>query len=132
VQRVTTTTNAPNPVTDGVVVDALINGRALPSTAALAAPAHMDAEVLSALGRLHRHGVLTADDVEEMLDDLGALSVQRVPIIALTAMAFALRHNVALRDGLYVALAQASEAALLTADVRLARVCADQGLCSTA
>jgi predicted nucleic acid-binding protein len=113
-----------------VIVDVLINGRVLPSTAAHASPVHMDAEVLSALGRLHRHGVLTADDVEEMLDDLAALPVQRVPIIALTSVAFALRHNVALRDGLYVALAQASGAALVTADQRLARVCADQGLCS--
>jgi predicted nucleic acid-binding protein len=115
-----------------VIVDVLINGRALPSTPALASPVHMDAEVLSALGRLHRHGVLTAGDVDEMLDDLAALPVQRVPIITLTAMSFALRHDVALRDGLYVALAQSSGAALLTADNRLARVCADEGLCSLA
>ncbi len=52
--------------------------------------------------------MLTAFDVEEMLDDLAVLSVERVPIEGLTSMAFALRHNVALRDGLYVALAQVS------------------------
>ena len=119
-----------------VVVDAsavvylLVNGRRLPNPAALASPAHLDAEVLSALGWLYRDGTLTAVDVEEMLEDLSALSVQRVPIQGLTPIAFALRHNVALRDGLYVALAQVSDALLATSDARLARACADQRLCS--
>jgi predicted nucleic acid-binding protein len=114
------------------VVDLLVNGRPLPQEAALASPAHMDAEVLSALGRLYRSGVLTAFDVEEMLEDLAALSVERVPIRELTPMAFALRHNVAQRDGLYVALAQVSDALLRTTDVRLARACVDQRLCGIA
>lgn len=96
----------------------------------MASPAHLDAEVLSALGRLHRDGTLTAFDVEEMLEDLSTLGVVRVPIEQLTKMAFALRHNVALRDGLYVALAQLSNASLKTTDARLARTCADQRLCS--
>ena len=104
-------------------------GSALPSSSALASPAHLDAEVLSALGRLHRDGTLTAFDVEEMLDDLVALPVPRVPIGELTALAFALRHNVSFRDGLYVALAQASGASLKTTDTRLARTCVDQRLC---
>ncbi len=112
------------------VVDLLVNGRPLPHPAALASPAHLDAEVLSALGRLHRYGALTAFDVEEMLEDLAALSVERVPIEQLTSAAFALRHNVALRDGLYVALAQVSDASLNTTDARLARACAVQRLCA--
>jgi predicted nucleic acid-binding protein len=111
------------------VVDLLVNGRPLPHPAALASPAHLDAEVLSALGRLHRDGTLSAFDVEEMLEDLAALSVERVPIEALTAIAFSLRHNVALRDGLYVALAQVSDASLKTTDNRLARTCDHQRLC---
>jgi predicted nucleic acid-binding protein len=111
------------------VVDLLVNGRPLPHPAALASPAHLDAEVLSALGRLHRDGALSAFDVEEMLEDLAALSVERVPIQALTAIAFALRHNVSLRDGLYVALAQVSDASLKTTDNRLARTCVHQRLC---
>jgi predicted nucleic acid-binding protein len=111
------------------VVDLLVNGRPMPHAAALSSPAHMDAEVLSALGRLYRHGQLTAFDVEEMLDDLAALAIERVSIQELTAMAFTLRRNVALRDGLYVALAQMSGARLNTTDARLARACAGQGLC---
>ena len=112
------------------VVDLLVNGYPLPEAAAMASPAHLDAEVLSALGRLHRDGTLSAFDVEEMLEDLAMLGVVRVPIVQLTMMAFALRHNVALRDGLYVALAQLSNALLKTTDARLARTCADQRLCS--
>ena len=111
------------------VVDLLVNGSPLPQRAAMA-PVHLDAEVLSALGRLHRDGTLTAFDVEEMLDDLATLAVVRVPIEQLTVMAFALRHSVALRDGLYVALAQLSNASLKTTDARLARTCADQQLCA--
>lgn len=111
------------------VVDLLVNGRPLPHSAALASPAHLDAEILSALGRLHRDGALSAFDVEEMLDDLAAISVERVPIEALTAIAFALRHNVSLRDGLYVALAQVTDASLKTSDDRLARACVHQRLC---
>ncbi len=114
------------------VVDLLVNGRSLPDAAVLASPAHLDAEVLSALGRLYRHGVLRAFDVEEMLDDLAVLSIERVPIEDLTSMAFALRHNVAVRDGLYVALAQVSDAPLRTTDARLARACAEQRLCALA
>lgn len=71
-----------------------------------------------------------AFDVEEMLDDLAILSVERVPIEDLTSMAFTLRHNVALRDGLYVALAQVSDAPLKTTDARLAKACSDQRLCA--
>jgi predicted nucleic acid-binding protein len=111
------------------VVDLLVNGRPLPHPATLASPAHLDAEVLSALGRFYRDGTLSAFDVEEMLEDLAALFVARVPIEELTSMAFALRHNVAPRDGLYVALAQVSDALLETTDARLARACMDQRLC---
>lgn len=112
------------------VVDLLVNGHPLPSPAALASPAHLDAEVLSALGRLHREGTLSTFDVEEMLEDLAVLPVVRVAIEELTVMAFALRHNLALRDGLYVALAQVTNALLKTTDARLARACGDQRLCA--
>ena len=112
------------------VVDLLVNGRLLPRAGVLATPAHMDAEVLSALGRLHRQGVLTASDVEEMLDDLVALPVDRVPIGNLALRAFALRPNVAQRDGMYVALAQALDCPLSTTDARLARACVDHQLCA--
>jgi predicted nucleic acid-binding protein len=86
--------------------------------------------VLSALGRLQRQGVLTVTDVDEMLDDLAAIAMTRVPITGLVGHAFALRDNVALRDALYVVVAQALDARLLTSDVRLARTCRTLDLCA--
>ena len=90
------------------VVDLLVNGQPLPDAAVLASPAHLDAEVLSALGRLHRHGVLSGFGVEEMLDDLADTVRRAVPIEDLTSMAFGFAATSRVRDGLYVALAQVS------------------------
>lgn len=42
--------------------------------------AHLDAEVLSALARLHGGGVLTDTGVAELLSRLAALAMQRLPI----------------------------------------------------
>lgn len=92
-------------------------------------PAHFDAEVLSAVGRLHRQGQLTDADVVEMIDDLEHVAVTRIPTATLCGRAFELRHNVSLRDGLYVAVAEAYRAALLTTDLRLAAACRDHALC---
>lgn len=44
---------------------------------ALHAPAHLDVEVLSALGRLHRADDLGVDEVESRLRDLVAAPIQR-------------------------------------------------------
>lgn len=120
----------PTVVDASVIVDLLVNGHPLPPAGVLVAPAHMDAEVLSALGRLHRHAVLTATDVEEMLDDLAALAVERLPLPPLLRPAFALRTNIALRDALYVTLAQVLGATLCTTDAPLARACTEQQLCA--
>ncbi len=89
--------------------------------ATLAAPAHLDAEVLSALGRLERAGVTDAAAIDQAVARLVRLPVERYPITPLLQRAWALRHNVALRDGLYVACAEVLGAVLLTLDSRLAR-----------
>jgi predicted nucleic acid-binding protein len=93
------------------------------------APAHFDSEVLSALGRLHRQGVLTDADVVEIIDDLEHVAVARIPTTDQCSRAFELRHNVSLRDGLYVAVAESYRAALLTSDRRLAAACREHSLC---
>lgn len=88
--------------------------------------AHLDAEVLSALARLHRADVLTEGEVTALLARLGDLAMQRVPITpGLLQVAWSLRDNVAARDALYVAAAQAVRARLLTTDDRLARAVPD-------
>ena len=90
--------------------------------------AHLDAEVLSALARLHRDGALSAEAVDARLRALSRLDVLRLPITgALLQEAWALRNNIAARDALYVALARRLRGRLLTTDRRLAR--AVPGIC---
>lgn len=89
--------------------------------ATLAAPAHVDAEVLSALGRLVRGGEAEPARVARALEHLARLPVERYPLPPLVQRAWALRDNIALRDGLYVACAETLDATLLTLDGRLAR-----------
>ena len=84
--------------------------------------AHLDAEVLSALARLHRGGALSDDQVTVLLERLATLAMQRLPITSgLLQAAWRLRDNIAARDALYVASAQAVRGRLLTTDDRLAR-----------
>ncbi len=90
--------------------------------AVLVTVAHLDAEVLSALARLHRDGRLVADEVTELVERLGQLTMRREPIsISLLRAGWALRDNIAIRDALYVAAAEALNARLVTTDDRLAR-----------
>lgn len=85
----------------------------------LHAPAHLDAEVLSALGRLHRGGDLEAEDVESRLRDLVAAPIQRHDVSDLLVGAWSRRHQLRLVDALYVQLAVVRDLALITTDRRL-------------
>lgn len=90
--------------------------------ATLLSVAHLDAEVLSALARLHRADVLTEGEVATLLARLGDLAMQRLPITGeLLRVAWSLHDNVAARDALYVAATHAVDGRLLTTDDRLAR-----------
>ncbi|TWF79583.1 putative nucleic acid-binding protein [Pseudonocardia hierapolitana] len=116
------------------VVDLLLrnrNGKAVQSHfdgAELHSVAHLDAEVFSALARLHRDGTLAAAAVDVRLRLLARMNVLRLPITgALLQEAWTLRHNITARDALYVALARRLRGRLLTTDQRLAR--AVPGLC---
>ncbi len=85
--------------------------------------AHLDAEVFSALSRLHRDARLDADQVRARLGILGRLELERLPITpGLLDAAWDLRHNVVARDALYVAAAQTLDAELVTTDLKVARV----------
>lgn len=86
-----------------------------------AAPAHLDAEVLSAIGRYARRGELSAAAAAARLRALARLPVERYALAPLLVDAWALRESVSLRDALYVALARRLGAALLTTDRRLTR-----------
>ena len=118
---------------DGIVVDAsamvdlLLGGsrgaavQARLRGVALQAPGHLDAEVLSALGRLHRSGHITARSVSQRVRTLSAAPIQRHSLPPLLAGAWRRRTNLSLLDALYVELADRLDVGLLTTDRRLAR-----------
>lgn len=101
---------------------------ALAAAAAVAAPAHLDAEVVSALARLDRAGQLTR--AAARVDALAAFGARRWPLRPLLAPAWALVDRIATRDALYVALAASLGATLVTSDGRLRR--AAKGIVSVA
>lgn len=85
----------------------------------LHAPAHVDTEVLSALGRLQRAGTIEADDVETMLRELVAAPITRYPVTDLILGAWARRHQLRLVDAVYVELAVSNGVPLVTTDRRM-------------
>lgn len=87
--------------------------------AGLHAPAHLDAEVLSVLGRLHRARDLEAGDVETMLTALAVAPITRHGLPSLVPGAWSRRHRVRLADALYLELAVARDCPLVTTDQRL-------------
>jgi predicted nucleic acid-binding protein len=86
---------------------------------ALHAPAHADAEILSALGRLQRAGAIEPAAVEIMLGRLVAAPIRRHPVTNVLPGAWARRHQLRLADAIYVELAVSHGMRLLTTDRRL-------------
>ncbi len=87
----------------------------------LIAPDLLDAEVMSALrGQVMSRRIDEARALEA-LDRLATMPIQRIPYRPLMPSAWQHYQNVSSYDALYVALAQANDATLLTADRRLAR-----------
>jgi predicted nucleic acid-binding protein len=83
------------------------------------APGHIDAEVLSALGRLNRAGALDDDTVTQLLGRVVAAPIERHRVQELLSGAWARRAQLRLADALYVELAAARGAVLVTTDRRL-------------
>lgn len=121
------------PATEQLVVDAsavveLLLGTAIGASArsrmrhrALHAPAHLDAEALSALGQLHRAGEIDQATVERALGELTAAPITRHVPADLLVGAWSQRTQLRLVDALYVQLARSLGCRLLTADNRLVR-----------
>jgi predicted nucleic acid-binding protein len=83
-------------------------------------PAHFDAEVLSALGRLHRGGELCEGDVEARVALTARAPFHRHLLAPLLEGAWARHHNVRLVDALYIELASQVEATIITTDSGMA------------
>ncbi|MGH2863198.1 MAG: type II toxin-antitoxin system VapC family toxin [Solirubrobacteraceae bacterium] len=118
------------------LVEALIGGRLGTAVRArllgcdLHAPAHLDAGVLSALGRLHRAGKLEAATVAGLLKRLAEAPVARHAVADLLSGAWAMRDQVRLVDALYLELASSLGATVVSTDGRLARASAEVELIS--
>ena len=91
------------------------------------APDHWQAEAVNALWSKVFHGDLSAADAGERMAVLLRAPVIATPIADLMPRAFAIsvERMVTIYDGLYVALAEARDIPLVTADRRLIRRLAD-------
>lgn len=87
----------------------------------LAAPDLIDLEVTSVLRGRVSGGHLEGRRGDLALEDLLALPMQRVPARRLVPRCWELRDNLTVYDAAYVALAEALDSTLLTADQRLAK-----------
>jgi len=84
------------------------------------APAHLDAEVASALRRLARTSRAVDRAAPRALAHLAAFPLRRMPIAPLLERVWQLRSNVTPYDAAYVALAEQLDCVLLTCDAKLA------------
>jgi predicted nucleic acid-binding protein len=119
------------PVVDAsVLVDYLAGGehaeasreRLLGASESLWAPHLVDAEVGHVLRRAVMVGEVRPSFAQAALSDLAEMPLRRVGHVGLLERAWALRPNITFYDGLYVALAERLEMALVTLDARLERV----------
>lgn len=87
---------------------------------ALFAPAHVDAEIASALRGLATRSKAVERGARQALAHLAGLPLRRMPIAPLLERMWQLRANVTVYDAAYVALAEQLDCTLVTCDVRLA------------
>lgn len=87
----------------------------------LVAPAHVDAEVLSALRGLARSNPLFDAAVPAAIAHFRNFPLRRYPLAPLLTRQWQLRHNMTAYDAAYVALAEALDASLLTCDAKFAK-----------
>jgi predicted nucleic acid-binding protein len=90
--------------------------------AALFAPELIDAEVLAVLRREVLGSRLDEDRAREAVDDLRNWDIERLSHPGLVVRAWHYRHNATAYDALYLAAADETGAAVLTADGPLSRI----------
>jgi predicted nucleic acid-binding protein len=103
-----------------------IEARLFKSGLALHVPHLIDAEVVHAVRRHAATGAIDAERGRDLLADFVALPLQRHAHDWLLPRVWELRHNLTAYDAVYVALAEALEAPLLTRDRRLANAAGHQ------
>ena len=86
----------------------------------LVVPLIFEIEVMSAIRRVERAGRIDRARAELAFDAVKGMDVVRWPHTDTRDRVFALRHNLTICDASYVALAEALDVPLLTADAKLA------------
>ena len=94
--------------------------RAFSRSEQLHAPQLLDIEIAQVLRRLLRQKDITAARAEQALQDLSDLLIERHGHQTLIPRIWQLRDSLSAYDGVYVALAEALAAPLLTCDAKLA------------
>ena len=92
----------------------------LAAASAVSAPDLVDVETVSVLRRRWLAGDLSDERFQGAVDDLLALPITRFPVGPMMVRAFELRANITAYDACYIALAEALDCPLITADRRLA------------
>lgn len=87
---------------------------------ALFAPAHVDAEVVSALRGMARRSTVLHAAVPAALRHLAGFPIRRMPLAPLLQRIWELQDNVTPYDAAYVALAEKLDGPLVTSDGKLA------------
>ena len=85
----------------------------------LFAPAHLDAEVVSALRGLARARPVLEQTVPAALAHLAGFPIRRMPLAPLLERMWQLRSNIRAYDAAYIALAERLDRPLITCDVKL-------------
>jgi predicted nucleic acid-binding protein len=87
----------------------------------LVAPPLIDAETLQVLRSRVRQGSLPLHLAEEAILDLQAMPLERVDVTPLLNRVWQLRENLTAYDATFVAVAEAFDAVLVTADERMTK-----------
>src|SRR5258707_3511539 len=85
------------------------------------APHLIDSEVANGLGRRVGIGVVGKEEGRVIVSTWQALGIIRYPAVAMLGRIWELRENLSAYDATYVALAEALDCPLVTADKRLSR-----------
>lgn len=99
---------------DGTTIRGRLRGETI------AGPDLLRIEVLAVIRKRRIDGSLTADQADVAVDDLLDLPLSMFPAAPLLRRAWELRDNLTAYDACYIALAEALDCPLLTADARLA------------
>jgi predicted nucleic acid-binding protein len=113
-----------------VVIEFLLNTDASPRVAkrlfdrgeTLHAPHLVDLEMAQVFRRYERAGALPATRAESAFEDLHDMAIVRYPHDFLLPRVWTLRRNVTAYDAVYLALAEALDATLVTRDAALGSV----------